>query len=82
MGKIKTHRASAKRFKATGTGMTVKAYDYKNDTVASWTDVSNYVDISGGTFSSIPDNMNALCAAGYIPFKNADGTYEADGDVH
>ena len=74
-GGMPTAEITGGTIKATGTGMTVKAYDYKNDTVASWTDVSNYVDISGGTFSSIPDNMNALCAAGYIPFKNADGTY-------
>ena len=74
-GGVPTAEITGGTIKATGTGMTVKAYDYKNDTVASWTDVSNYVDISGGTFSSIPDNMNALCAAGYIPFKNADGTY-------
>ena len=74
-GGVPTAEITGGTIKATGTGMTVKAYDYKNDTVASWTDVSNYVNISGGTFSSIPDNMNALCAAGYIPFKNADGTY-------
>ena len=74
-GGVPTAEITGGTIKATGTGMTVKAYDYKNDRVASWTDVSNYVDISGGTFSSIPDNMNALCAAGYIPFKNADGTY-------
>ena len=74
-GGVPTAEITGGTIKATGTGMTVKAYDYKSDTVASWTDVSNYVDISGGTFSSIPDNMNALCAAGYIPFKNADGTY-------
>ena len=74
-GGVPTAEITGGTIKATGTGMTVKAYDYKNDTVASWTDVSNYVNISGGTFSSIPDNMNALCAAGHIPFKNADGTY-------
>ena len=74
-GGVPTAEITGGTIKATGTGMTVKAYDYKNDTVVSWTDVSNYVDISSGTFSSIPDNMNALCAAGYIPFKNADGTY-------
>ena len=53
----------------------VNAYSWSNNAKTDWNDAGNYVDISGGTFSSIPDNMNALCAAGYIPFKNADGTY-------
>ena len=53
----------------------VQAYTVSGTDKTDWTGAGNYVDISGGTFSSIPDNMNALCAAGYIPFKNADGTY-------
>ena len=53
----------------------VQAYTVSGTDKTNWTGAGNYVNISGGTFSSIPDNMNALCAAGYIPFKNADGTY-------
>ena len=53
----------------------VNAYSWSNNAKTDWNDAGEYVNISGGTFSSIPDNMNALCAAGYIPFKNADGTY-------
>ena len=53
----------------------VQAYTVSGTDKTDWNDAGNYVNISGGTFSSIPDNMNALCAAGYIPFKNADGTY-------
>ena len=53
----------------------VQAYTVSGTDKTDWTGAGNYVNISGGTFSSIPDNMNALCAAGYIPFKNADGTY-------
>ena len=74
-GGVPTAEITGGTIKATGTGMTVKAYDYTGNTVAEWSNVSESVNISGGTFSSIPDNMNALCAAGYIPFKNADGTY-------
>ncbi len=44
---------------------TVKAYDYTGDKVAEWTAAGDHVNISGGTFSSIPDNMAALCKVGY-----------------
>ena len=53
----------------------IKAYDWANKNESNFTADKGTVSVSGGTFSSIPDNMNALCAAGYIPFKNADGTY-------
>ena len=62
-------------FKATGTGMTVKAYDYTGDKVAEWTAAGDYVNISGGTFSSIPTNMDALCADGYTATQNEDSSY-------
>ena len=63
-------------FKANGTNAAIKAYDWNNATKTEETFTeSTKVSVSGGTFSSIPDNMDALCAAGYIPFKNADGTY-------
>lgn len=44
---------------------TVKAYDYTGDKVAEWTAAGDNVNISGGTFSSIPTNMGVLCADGY-----------------
>ena len=57
------------------TAPAIRAYHWEYPNATDWTDAGTKVNISGGTFSSIPDNMNALCAAGYIPFKNADGTY-------
>ena len=44
---------------------TVKAYDYTGDKVAEWTAAGDNVNITGGTFSSIPTNMGVLCADGY-----------------
>ena len=62
-------------FNATGEGaQTIKAYDYTGDKVAEWTDVSASVNVSGGTFSSIPSNMDALCADGYKSVAK-DGSY-------
>ena len=53
-------------FTASGSGaQTVKAYDYRSSAVAEWTTVGESVNISGGSFSSIPSNMSALCADGY-----------------
>ena len=43
----------------------VQAYTVSGTTASEWTDVAKYVNISGGTFSSIPDNMAALCKVGY-----------------
>ena len=60
-------------FTATGTGaQTVKAYDYTNNEVAEWKDAGSNVNISGGTFSSIPDNMAALCKVGFRAVENKD----------
>ena len=50
----------------------IKAYKWENQAESAF-DASNKVSVSGGTFSSIPDNMNDLCADGYIPVKNEDG---------
>ena len=61
-------------FTAKDTNAAIKAYNWENKTESDF-NASDKVSVSGGTFSSIPDNMNALCAAGYIPFKNADGAY-------
>ena len=57
------------------TAPAIRAYHWEYPNATDWTDAGTKVNISGGTFSSIPDNMSTLCAAGYIPFKNADGTY-------
>ena len=73
-GGVPTAEINGGTIKAAGDGaQTVKAYDYTNNEVAEWTAAGNYVNISGGTFSSIPDNMDALCAEGHIPVKNEDG---------
>ncbi len=75
-GGIPTAEISGGEFVAKGTGaQTIKAYDYTNNTVAEWTNVSESVSVSGGTFSSIPANMDKLCAEGLVPVKNANGTY-------
>ena len=61
-------------FKANGTNAAIKAYDWNNANKKEdpFTE-SDKVAVSGGTFSSIPTNMNDLCADGYIPVKNEDG---------
>ena len=61
-------------FKANGDNAAVKAYDWDNTnkTESDFTQ-SDKVSISGGTFSSAVDK--SLCANGYIPTQNADGTY-------
>lgn len=53
----------------------VKAYkwDNTNKTESAFDNSKNVVAISGGTFSSAVDK--SLCANGYIPTQNADGTY-------
>ena len=71
-------------FTAKGDNDAVKAYDWDNTnkTESDFTQ-SDKVSISGGTFSSAVDK--SLCAEGYIPTQNADGTYDvkegADGYV-
>ena len=61
-------------FTANGTNAAVKAYDWDNTnkTESDFTQAAK-VSVSGGTFSSEVDK--SLCAKGYIPTKNADGTY-------
>lgn len=53
----------------------VKAYkwDNTNKTESAFDNSKNVVAISGGTFSSAVDK--SLCADGFIPTKNEDGTY-------
>lgn len=50
----------------------VKAYNWKDLTPSDFTQ-NDKVSVSGGTFSSAVDE--SLCADGFIPTQNADGTY-------
>ena len=61
-------------FTAKGDNAAVKAYDWDNTnkTESDFTQAAK-VSISGGTFSSAVDK--SLCADGYIPTQNDDGTY-------
>ena len=61
------------KFKANGTNAAVKAYKWEDQTASAFDNSKNVVAISGGTFSSAVDK--SLCAEGYIPTQNADGTY-------
>ncbi len=59
-------------FKANGTNAAVKAYDWENNKETNFTEPTK-VSISGGTFSAeVPAD---LCAPGYVPVENSDGTY-------
>ena len=50
----------------------IKAYNWENNTESKFT-AREKVAVSGGTFSSaVPEEY---CAEGFIPTKNADGTY-------
>lgn len=60
------------KFTAKSGNAAVKAYDWANQTENAFTQ-SDKVSISGGTFSSAVDK--SLCADGFIPTQNADGTY-------
>lgn len=61
------------KFTAKGDNAAVKAYKWENQTASAFDNSKNVVAISGGTFSSAVDK--SLCADGYIPTQNADGTY-------
>ena len=61
------------KFTAKGDNAAVKAYKWENQTESAFDNSKNVVAISGGTFSSAVDK--SLCADGYIPTQNADGTY-------
>lgn len=62
------------KFTAKGGNAAVKAYDWDNTnkTESDFTQAAK-VSVSGGTFSSAVDK--SLCADGYIPTQNADGTF-------
>lgn len=53
----------------------VKAYSFNNtDKEQEWAEAGNSVTISGGNYSKVPENMNALCADGYVPSVEEDGS--------
>lgn len=60
-------------FTAKGDNAAVKAYNWKDLTPSAFDNSENVVAISGGTFSSAVDK--SLCAGGYIPTQNTDGTF-------
>ena len=60
-------------FTAKGDNAAVKAYKWENQTASAFDNSENVVAISGGTFSSAVDK--SLCADGFIPTRNTDGTY-------
>lgn len=69
-------------FKANGTNAAVKAYDWANkETGEAAFTASDKVAISGGSYSTVVPAD--LCAEGYIPVTNGDGTYgvQPDGNV-
>ena len=60
------------KFTAKAGNKAIKAYDWANKTETEFT-AAEKVAVSGGTFSSeVPAEY---CAEGFIPVKNADGTY-------
>ncbi len=65
---------------ASGTNaLAIKAYDYKQDNVAEWVDVADYVKVSAGTFSS---DVSAYVAADSVFTDNGDGTYSVKGKTY
>ena len=67
-----TVTVSGGKFTANAGNSAIKAYNWANNNVAAFTE-KDKVSVSGGTFSSpVPED---LCADGFIPTKNADGTY-------
>ena len=60
------------KFTAKDGNAAVKAYNWENLTESGFTQ-NDKVSVSGGTFSSAVDK--SLCAEGFIPTKNTDGTY-------
>ena len=69
---LDTVTVSGGKFTAKEGNSAIKAYDWANKTESDFT-ASEKVAVSGGTFSS--EVKEDLCADGFIPTKNADGTY-------
>ena len=70
---LDTVTVSGGTFTAKKGNSAIKAYDWENKTESVFT-ASAKVAVSGGTFSS--EVSEDLCAEGFIPTKNADGTYD------
>ena len=65
------------KFTAKTGNAAIKAYDWESNNKVEETFTANEtVAVSGGTFSSIPDNMTELCAKDYIPELTPSGAYE------
>ena len=60
------------KFTAKAGNKAVKAYKWESQTEGNFTEAAK-VSVSGGTFSSAVDKT--LCADGYVPTTNTDGTY-------
>lgn len=70
---LDTVTISGGKFTAKEGNSAIKAYDWANKTESDFTADKGTVAVSGGTFSSaVPAD---LCAEGFIPTKNADGTW-------
>ena len=68
-----TVTVSGGEFTAKEGNSAIKAYDWANKTESDFTADKGTVAVSGGTFSSaVPAD---LCAEGYVPARNTDGTY-------
>ncbi len=54
----------------------IKAYHFDNNDKQeeSWADAGEAIEISGGTFSAVPENMGELCAPGFGLVTLPDGT--------
>ena len=67
------------KFTAKAGNKAIKAYDWANKTETEFT-AAEKVAVSGGTFSSaVPEG---LCATGYIPVANGDGTHTVKEGVY
>ena len=68
-----TVTVSGGKFTAKEGNSAIKAYDWANKTESDFTADKGTVAVSGGTFSNaVPAD---LCAEGYVPARNTDGTY-------
>ncbi len=64
---------SSGTFTAKDGNSALKAYTWKDKTESAFDNAAGTIAVSGGSFSTAVDA--AYCASGFIPTKNADGTY-------
>lgn len=57
----------------------VNAYGWRNNAKTDWTERKDKMNVSGGTFSSAV--LPEYCATGFVPTKNADGTFGVKVDT-